>query len=61
METHKNRIGEDAFIEESEDQKKYANYHLYTQLKSLEYTNEQIAIQLYCTLEELVNLKAMFE
>lgn len=61
MEIHKNRIGEEGYLEESMDQKLYGDYQLYIQLKDLKYTNIQIANQLYCTVEELEKLKAMFE
>lgn len=61
MKNNQEEIGEDGFMEESEDQKKYGNYCAYLELKKINYTDEQIASQLYCSVEEFEKLKAKFE
>ncbi len=54
-------IGEDGFLEESQDQVLYGKYQLSVELTKLNYTENQIAIQLCCEVEELQKIKAMFE
>jgi len=54
--------GEDAmFGEETIEQNLYAQYHAYCLLKSIHYTDEEIAIQFSCSKEDLLILKSTFE
>ena len=61
MKNNQYEFGEDGVMEESEDQKTYGNFQLYIQLKKINYTDKQIAIQLHCSVVELEKLKAKFE
>lgn len=61
MKNYQEEIGEEGFIEESEDQRLYGNYLLYVELTNINYTEEQIVVQLNCSMEELQKLKTTFE
>ena len=49
------------FVNETKEQAMYVSYHAYTLLKSIHYTDEEIAKQFFCTVEDLDILKSSFE